>query len=511
MTRLSRGNSRPTNEEVFGPFSEDPSQTYLRVLELASTDPGSARWLAEKIGGNRDSISGYAFSYRLMHDPNPKIEALGIIAMSYSHAFGNADAGRVVTQLMTDPNEDRRILLADGLRGADAFHHHVCKELVLLSKDPSPKIRAIVAEQLFGCGLSESDEALCRLLQDKIPMVRVAAASHLPYFYERPHHVISKGVILGCVEDSSDEVRTQVCGWLAEQDIETALKPLLRLATDVTVPVRAAAIEAMERYQGIEITECLLKALKDKSDKVRAAAARSLRDVVGDGIARKLHMALSDPSPLVRRYSARALVGRVESNMIPALKLLTQDHKNAQIQMASIVALGSYAGPEIDPILCKLLIDPTPCVQRLAKKTLLSSRQPYAGGPLATADAGPVTRINSSVRMAFLGETCRKGEPFEQFMLRVEDLQGVTSGRTDKSPTILFAKKDSSMVAVLPFGPDRWIKITTKLLKRWRGRPGYPRVGYQLITAEELLSIVKAEAEQVLRGQDILQMLTGVT
>ncbi len=500
-----------TNEEVFGPTKGDPTETYIELLRRAETDMESAEWLARKLGQNQDSARAFIHINRLAHDPSLEIRRLGVIAMAYCHSFGNRDASKYVQHLMNDPDESTRAVLAEGLRHADVFHHKICDDVEKMSHDESVKVRAAVADGLYGCGKEKCDRALARLLNDHDAKVREAAAGHLPYFDERKENHLTPEDILPCVQDSSPEVRVLVSPWLSNQPLDIALPHLLRLSRDPELSVRRSALAGLSQLQHPDALQALLDALKDKLAGIREEASGALRSVPGAEIGKALLALATDPAPRVRRHVAQGLVDRAEPDMLPSLCKLANDRADAHTRFQAAKALAKLPGPEPEAILAKLLNDPTGQVRKVARKLLqergLDSPLP---GPIACEVKYSMEEV-STCRNAFLkaGGGARNSEAWTKFLGRVTPFEGISSGSTEALPSMVFSTNTNAMVGLMPFGPVHWIAITVVLPKGGRGRPRAPRIDFRILGAKEISPWIKSQGIDQLRKGDSLAQEFG--
>jgi len=144
----------------------------------------------------------------------------------------------------------------------------MCDALALLVSDPSPAVRAAVAEKLGGCGQS-AIPALTLLGEDAVPKVREAVATA---YGEIGDPALLEWLIDRARSDEDRQVKEAAVAALGSIGDPAAIEPLLELVKVGPPQVRRRAIAAITVFDDDRIEPALILAAMDRNPGVREAA-----------------------------------------------------------------------------------------------------------------------------------------------------------------------------------------------------------------------------------------------
>jgi len=221
----------------------------------------------------------------------------------------SSEIARLINQLKSSDEEERRDAT---LKLASLDTPAVIPALTSVLNDPSERIRALAITGLAQMGDSSLVPTVAaRLLQDKKPFVRKAAAYALGRFH-------------------SNEGTAALTAALKDKDKE----------------VRGAAAVSLGEYQDAQAISPLERALEDKSEFVRAQSARALgangRAAAGS-VPLLIKLLTSDKDQEVKRQAATAL-GRIgDRAALPALEHAQHD-RDPYLSQAALEAIKKITG-----------------------------------------------------------------------------------------------------------------------------------------------------------------------
>jgi HEAT repeat protein len=195
--------------------------------------------------------------------------------------------------------------------------------------DPNPKVRAAAARALGPMEALSSVPALKELLNDRAPIVVLAAARSLFQLGERQAVYDLDAQMLNGERKSSDGFVTSQINELrdpkaaATMGLEAgigfapfggeAYEALKRIRKDDRTPVRAAAVKELGRDRDLKTGAALARACSDRKWPVRAAAVYAIARRGDAALLNAITPSLDDKNQIVR-YEAAAAVLRLTGN-----------------------------------------------------------------------------------------------------------------------------------------------------------------------------------------------------
>lgn len=337
---------------------KDPDPQVRRQAAAAMGQTGDPRWapvLAEalcdrnkgvheaamgsliEIGG--DDVAGEVIPYLRSEDPQLRNAAIEILQET------DYSAGRMLVPLLSDPDDDVRILVSDilGLAGGP-----------------------------------EAVDALIAALGDANPNVRNAAAGSLGTLAD-PKAVEPLGQMLQSEQEE----------WVAFTAIEALKEAAGRSAAEALSPalsrgefLASAAVEALGEVGGPEAVPVLLAHLERAPDGMRAATVRALAEVAKRAdrdemdaetlarLVRALMDAAASDADQWTRYHAIEALGKLRAGEAVALLSEVASIGGPLLKIAAAKALGHIGGDEAAEALQPLLSDPDPDIAKAAQRAM---------------------------------------------------------------------------------------------------------------------------------------------
>lgn len=225
--------------------------------------------------------------------------------------LGRADCVPALCALLEDPDPDVRVVVARAL-GRIAEPEAAGPLLDTLASD-KPVPPQPVAHALIQIG-PNGGPAVLSALGHPVPLVRVTALDVLGLIGVSGAAGPAAGVLAG---DPALEVRIAAAAALGKIGRRPALAPLMAaVAADQPAPLRAAAARALGDLGAVAAVPPLVELLADPRHRVAHEAAHALRRVGPAGLAELRRVAASAPTPLAA--SVRAAVAASAPAPAPA-------------------------------------------------------------------------------------------------------------------------------------------------------------------------------------------------
>jgi cyclophilin family peptidyl-prolyl cis-trans isomerase/HEAT repeat protein len=192
--------------------------------------------------------------------------------------------------------------------------------------------------------------------------------------------------LIELTRDADPKVRETAVFALGEIGDPSALTVLYYVTADESAPVAAEAVEAISKFQPIELAHGRARYVwmtkPDVREGVRARALRYLFRLDSDEAMTAAVDALGDPSPIMRQEAAYSLSRRAIAAARPQLELLRND-PNPLTRAYAITALGRIGAAESMPVLLEALGDLHPWVRTNAAVAIgrVATKNPQALRP----------------------------------------------------------------------------------------------------------------------------------
>jgi HEAT repeat protein len=202
----------------------------------------------------------------------------------------------------------------------------------------------------------------------------------------------------------------ETCRWgatgMLEKNRRSALPKVVALFPESKEPVRTSMLDVLVAFRAKEAAPYVVPRLKDASPTLRGDSARALGEMGDPSVTEALAGLLADPTPLVADTALVALARLGAKEHLPvAVRLLRDpepnrqwygiqairwyktreksgdilpflDHKDVNLQWATIEALGEMGATEALPELRKKLDSPFPRTRDLAREALRKLGEP---------------------------------------------------------------------------------------------------------------------------------------
>ncbi len=177
---------------------------------------------------------------------------------------GNAQALASLVQVLGDADPAVRAAAAEGL---GKFGQHAARAVQSLLADPSAEQRILALRVLGAAGQADAAPTIARLLDDRDPAVREAAASALARL-----GAPAADAVLPLLHAAAPAVRVLAAGILGRIQATQAIPALLALADDPSDDVRLWSLAALGDMPNPPI-QGIARGLQDQAPLVRTEAA----------------------------------------------------------------------------------------------------------------------------------------------------------------------------------------------------------------------------------------------
>ena len=167
-------------------------------------------------------------------------------------------------------------------------------------------------------------------LSDEDPRVRALAVHDLGKMSDPQ----ITAAIVGCLEDSSAEVRWQACVALVALGGSESLAGLMNAAADVDQRVRLTALQGLGRLRQPSAVSFLAGELNDADWKTRLVVVGALRAIGGPAAIPALAAAARDPTHDVRRHAMRGLGEVLPETCDESMRRLATEELRANLRHA---------------------------------------------------------------------------------------------------------------------------------------------------------------------------------
>lgn len=227
------------------------------------------------------------------------------------------------------------------------------RPLLGLLRDPSPVVRAHVAEALGNIGVVDYCESIAQLLDEEDPGVRLNAAAALAKVADER----VRQDVIGLLRDPDPLIRAYGATAAAKAGATSSWGLVAQLLNEENEEVRARAAEALGVMGEPRAARILNTALSDQSVKVRQYATVSLGQLNCPDSVTGLEKAVTDPQPGVRKRALDALsqIGTPEAREVMA-KVLRSDHM-ADVRQTAARVLAQFPSRETVDLLKEALSD----------------------------------------------------------------------------------------------------------------------------------------------------------
>jgi len=439
----------------YPPNSETPKDEYLRVLEAEPYSERAAA-IAYFLGKHEDKTQALLYAKRLGADPDPALRFAGASALVRLHCEGSRDAEQALWRLLEDPSPRVRAKVAEELKWDSLPETGRLKQA--LARDAVVAVRVQAAIGLYHHHDEGCRSALIALTQDPSAEVRAEAIDGLQAIDPRKNPP-SVADYLHFAEDSSHQVRASIAAWLQLTDPIFAFPYLSKLFQDVDSLVRFWAVIALGENENEVVTDMLKSAGHDPDPSIRAKALQLIQHRKYPACL-ELHLAhLSDPSTEVRKVVANYLEGEATPEHLPILEKLSEDDGNMHIRRAALRGLERIPGPEAETLITRMLRDPAQLIVKAAKKAL-EKRAKEQGVSLEVANTIRFGKAEAvATRIAFHDRSKVPLKAWEDFLVEVRRLDGRPSANSGTSPAVQLETKQGAHHCILPFGPAHWMRI----------------------------------------------------
>jgi len=391
----------------------------------------------------------------LCSDSEAALRFAGAAALTQLHRNGSRDAEKALWALLEDPSPRIRAKIADDLKWDDLPETGRLKQA--LARDHDAAVRMQAAGGLYLHNDEASRSALVALTQDPIDRVRAEALDAFQSIEEENNPPSPKDY-LQCVADPSPLVRASMAAWLRWTESSVAFPHLIQLYRDNSDLVRFHAVCSLAGNSSEAATEVLVAATNDSDPSVRAEALRSLPSRQLPRCL-ELHLAhASDSSPEVRKTVAYFLERDPTPDLLPLLEKLSEDQANMNIRRAALRGIEKLPGPEAETLIVRMLRDPAQSIAKAAKKALekRAKEQDVSRGTADMIRFGAEGAL--ATRVAFHGRPVPM-KAWEDFLENVARLDGRPMADSLTTPSVQIETKQGNYHCILPFGPAHWIRI----------------------------------------------------
>jgi len=448
-------NRRPVIIQQPPPRPETPKERYLLILEAEPYSDYAAA-VAYFLGKHEDKSQALLYAKRLASDPEPALRFAGAAALARLHCEGSRDAEHGIWALLEDPSPRVRAKIAEDLKWDNLPETGRLKQA--LARDHDAAVRIHAAKGLYVHNDETSRSALVALTKDTVDAVRAEALDALQSIEEEANPP-SPADYLHCVVDPSHLVRASIAAWLRWADHTFAYPHLVQLCQDVDSLVRLWAVRSIAENRSEVVTGMLRSATNDPDPWVRAEALRSMQHREYPACL-AIHLShASDSSTEVRKVVANYLEREPSPDHLAFLEKFSEDEANMHIRRAALRGLEKIPGAEAETLIVRMLKDPSQLIRKAAKKALekRAKEQGVSRDVTNTIRFGVEEAV--ATRLAFHGRTRTPLKAWEDFLADVQRLDGRPFANSETSPTVQLETMQGANHCIFPFGPAHWIRI----------------------------------------------------